>query len=756
MIKQKQALSARDSRAAKRGIAGAGRWRVPGLLCLGLALATLVLFLPSARHDFVNYDDRGYVTENYHVHEGLTWEGVRWAFTTYETGNWIPLTWLSHMTDCQLYGLRPAGHHLTNLLLHTANVLLLFLVLTRMTGARWRSAFVAALFAWHPLHVESVAWVSERKDVLSTFFFLLALAAYARYAEGRKKAAADGMPPAAGRQLPASYFCALSCFVLGLMSKPMVVTLPFVLLLLDYWPLQRLPLIRPNLQRANLLRLLAEKVPFFLLVIPASIVTLASQKSVGAVASLSSLPVGARLANALVAYARYLGKMLWPVDLAVLYPHPLHWPAGQVIAAGALLLGLTLWVARSIRSRPYLLIGWLWFLGTLVPVIGLVQAGAQAIADRYTYIPLIGPFIALTWWVADSLRLGPNPRRVLGGMGGVGVLAVLGGITHQQLSHWRDSEALFGHTLKVTRNNPIACNNRGFYLAEQGRLAEAIADFEAALRIDPNNADAHSNLGSALGRQGRVSEAATHYLAALQTNPDHAGALYNLGKACENAGQMKDAVDCYTRAIHSQPEYADAHNSLGVVLATEGKFQEAERHLRLAVRSKPSFAEALNNLGNVLTAQNRSAEAVAFFSAALRLKPDYLHAHSNLGVALVRLGRIAEALEHYDAVLRLNPDDVSVLSSKAWILSTQKEARFRNGTEAVRLAARAVTLTREQDAGALDALAAAHAEAGNFAEAVSLAQRAEQCAADAGQKELAAEIQQRRQLYQSGRGFREP
>jgi tetratricopeptide (TPR) repeat protein len=707
---------------------GGGSWRdkmsSPGFLCLLLALATLALFLPVTWHDFVNYDDPGYVTENYHVEEGLTWEGVHWAFTSRETGNWIPLTWLSHMSDCRLFGLKPAGHHLTNLLFHIANAFLLFLILRRMTGAVWRSAFVAALFAWHPLRVESVAWVSERKDVLSAFFWMLAVGAYVRYAQGNSEIAPQetgvrghaseyrSMQHATRHTPPSSVFYLLSLlfFALGLMSKPMVVTLPFVLLLLDYWPLQRFQPSTLLSQASTFLRLAAEKVPFFLLVIPASIVTFAFQKSSGAVSSLSNLPVTARLANAVISYPRYLGKMIWPADLAVLYPHPIHWPAGLVALAAVLLLGLTFGAVRLIRSRPYLLAGWLWFLGTLVPVIGLVQAGSQAIADRYTYLPSIGLFIALTWWVSDLWCNWHYSRLVLGAAA-ASVLVALAGVTHYQLPRWQDSETLFGYAIEVTDKNTTAFNNRGFYLAGKGRLGEAILDFESALQINPENADAHSNLGSALGKQGKLPEAVAHYQAALRLKPDHAGAHYNLGKACENAGQMKEAMAHYMLAIRSKPEYADAHNNLGIALATEGKLQEAELHLKQAVRFKPNFVEALNNLGNVLTAQGRNAEAVVQFSAALRLQPDYLNAHSNLALALARMGKTAEAVDEYDAVLRLNPNDVDALCSKAWVLSAQANPEFRNGHEAVRLATRAVTLTQERDAGALDALAAAHAGA---------------------------------------------
>ena len=392
----------------------------------------------------------------------------------------------------------------------------------------------------------------------------------------------------------------------------------------------------------------------FLLSFLASILAFVVQKSVGAVSSLNKLPVDARIANAVVSYPRYLANLIWPADLAVLYPYPSQWPTGQVAMAGVLLAGLTIWTVRLVRSRPYLLTGWLWFLGTLVPVIGLVQVGSQSIADRYTYIPSIGLFIALTWYVAELWRIGNYSPLVLG-LAAAAVLTALAGTTHCQLAHWKDSETLFGYAIRVTDRNTTAYNNRGFYLAGKGRVGEAISDFEAALQINPENADAHNNLGSALAGMGRLPEAVTHYQAALRLRPNHAGAHYNLGKAYESAGQMKEAMAQDALAIRARPEYADAHNNLGVALAAEGQLQEAELHLKQAVRFKPDFAEAHNNLGNILTAQGRNAEAVIEFRAALRLKPDYLNAHSNLGLALAQMGKIAEALDQYNAALRSIP-----------------------------------------------------------------------------------------------------
>ena len=546
--------------------------RRPGLLCLLLAVTTLAVFLPIGRHGYVNYDDSDYVTANQHVKGGLSWDNVVWAFKSGHASNWHPLTWMSHMLDIQLFGDSPGAQHMVSVGFHIANTLLLFLLLRSMTGAVWRSAMVAGLFALHPLHVESVAWVSERKDVLSAFFFLLTLWAYARYADTRRCSARGSKvqspksqsrrsqgsavsdqklaakPPPIDRTMAdhvsrftfhaSLYLLALLFFALGLMSKPMLVTLPFVLLLLDYWPLGQIQWSTPALEQ-RFWRLLLEKTPFFLLAAASSVVTFIVQRKGGAVST--SLSLGARVANALVAYVRYIGKMLWPTDLSILYPHPGHWPAWQVIASAVLLLGIFAAVIWLVRRSPYLVIGWLWFVGTLVPVIGLVQVGIQSMADRYTYLPLIGLFIMLVWGVAELIP--DRPWRVDAlAAGGITVLVVCSLLTVRQVQIWRDSETLFQQAVRVTKDNYLAYNNLGYYLSGLGRTAEAIENYRMSLKINPAYEDALNNLGYALAGQKKYLEAIPLYEAALRIKPKHTEVHNNLGNALSETGRIDEAI----------------------------------------------------------------------------------------------------------------------------------------------------------------------------------------------------------------------
>ena len=543
--------------------------RTPLLLAL-LVLVTGFIFWPVSGFKFVSYDDPEYVTENPMVQRGLTVETLRWAFVTTHAGNWHPLTWLSHALDCQLYGSSPGGHHLTNLLLHAANTLLLFLVLLRMTGAPWRSATAAAVFAWHPLHIESVAWVSERKDVLSTLFFLLTIWAYARYvtvqslkAKLQSQASAAGNTQHATRNTPPAsifYLLALCFFAFGLMSKPMLVTLPFVLLLLDYWPLQRfsLPILQPSNPQTlchsttPLLRLVWEKLPFLALAVLASVVTYTVQKGGGAVVPLEALSCAVRGANGLVSYARYLKKMIWPVGLSPFYPYVFSWPAWQLALAGLLLIGVSLLAVSMAKRRPYLLVGWLWYLGTLVPVLGLVQAGSQSIADRYTYIPLIGIFVALVWG-AESILKSNTSARVIWGTTAALILALSAVSTRQQLWNWQDTETLFRHALHVDPNNEVACNNLGEEMSLQGRQEEALVLFKKATAFRPRYADLYANLGWIYFHQGKRQEAFDNYQAALNINPNHVTAHIRMGRLLVSVGAIDEAISHYRTAIRLNP-----------------------------------------------------------------------------------------------------------------------------------------------------------------------------------------------------------
>jgi len=479
------------------------------LICLLLALITLALYWPATHFDFINYDDPDYIIYNPPIQHGITGAALVWAFTTSHASNWHPLTWVSHTVDCALYGLNPGGHHLTNLLFHTANVVLLFLVLCQWTGAPWRSALVAALFAWHPLHVESVAWVSERKDVLSAFFWLLTLAAYGRYAKGRK----------------VYYFLALFFFALGLLSKPMVVTLPFVLLLLDFWPLKRTA--APGL--------FLEKIPFFALAALECVATLWAQREANSVVSFGILPFSARLANALVSCVLYLWKMLWPVDLALPYPYSRVWTFWPAAGAGCLLLLISAGAILRARRQPYLIVGWLWFLGTLTPVIGLAQVGIQPMADRYSYVPLIGVFIMAAWAIPGAWTRWPRPGLVLGAVA-AGALGFLLAGAETQLQYWRNSVALFSHTVAVTRNNILAEYNLAEALARQGDEAEAVVHYQRVLAIAPNRVEAHYNsqtqahynLGLIFRARQQWAEAEAQFRACLRADPNLARARHNL------------------------------------------------------------------------------------------------------------------------------------------------------------------------------------------------------------------------------------
>ena len=609
------------------------------LICLILVLTAVTVFWQVRNHEFINLDDSKYVTENRHVQNGLTLNSMIWAFTTTQVANWHPLTWLSHMLDCQLYGLNPKGHHLTNVFLHLLNTLLLFFILQRMTGALWRSGLVAALFALHPLHVESVAWVAERKDVLSTLFWLLTMWGYIWYVE---------------RPRLTRYLLTLFAFTLGLLMKPMLVTMPCVLLLLDYWPLKRFQLSQPGgdtrtttgtfeEQGAPFLRLLLEKTPFFALAAASSIVTFLVQKSGGAVSALDVYPVKIRIANGLVSYVSYIGKMVWPRGLAVFYPHTgTSLPVSHAVGAGLLLACISIAVIRAARRHPYLAVGWLWYLGTLVPVIGLVQVGAQAMADRYTYVPLIGLFVMIAWSIPDFLA-GNHYRKIVLSMAVGTVLLALTVCSWLQVQHWKNNLTLFKHALRVTAKNYVAHDSLGSALAQQGKVEEAIDHYYEALKIRPNLVNLHNNLGVALLEQRRVKEAMSHYVVALRLNSDYAETYNNFGVAWFTVGEFDKAIAQYREALRLDPAYGKAHNNMGNALVEQGRFEEAILHYSKAFETKVSYPEAHNNLGVALAQQGKLHEAIGQFKEALRLKPDYTQARANLDLALSMVGKATKS-----------------------------------------------------------------------------------------------------------------
>jgi tetratricopeptide (TPR) repeat protein len=555
--------------------------------CVFLVATTLAVYGQVRNYDFVNYDDAVYVTANPHVQAGLTPAGLAWAFTSGAGANWLPLTWISHMLDCQLFGLRAGMHHLVNVLFHALSVLLLFLLLRQTTAARWRSAFVAFLFALHPLHVESVAWIAERKDVLSGFFWFLALWLYAIYVKR----------PRAGAYLPV-----LLAFCLGLLAKPMIVTLPFALLLFDVWPLRRLPVAGFSARR--LAFLLWEKAPFFALSIGASVATFVVQQRGGAVSPIDLVPLSVRFGNALVAYVTYAAQMFWPARLAVFYPLA-EVPAWRAAAAGLALLVVSVLTLRSIRTRPYLAAGWFWYLGTLVPVIGLVQVGFQAHADRYTYIPLLGIFIILAWGLADLAERWPRAKGALAGLSAAGCAACLV-LTWFQVQYWRDSIPLFQHAVDVTANNYWAYNSLGSVLTTEGRAGESVPLLTRAVEIKPDFADAHYNLGRALTDVDRVEEGAAQFAEAVRLQPDDAEAHYNLGTALAAMGRFAEAVDALGAAARLKPGNPMAHLNLGSALAESGRLDEAIAQFSEALRIQPDLEEARANLDFARALQRES------------------------------------------------------------------------------------------------------------------------------------------------------
>jgi Tfp pilus assembly protein PilF len=709
--------------------APAASWKQPWqvwVVCSVLAALILVVFAQTLTHQFVCFDDNSYVYRNLVVARGLTARGFVWAFS-FHSSNWHPLTWLSHELDCQLYGLNPAGHHLTNLLLHTATATALFLVLRRATGALWRSAFVAAVFAIHPLHVESVAWVAERKDVLSGLFFVLTIAAYIRYTRG-----ANNLKFQISK-LTGSYWLVVLLFALGLMSKPMLVTLPLVLLLLDYWPLNRwqvregrapaspiknealgvpplggqgptesvagpYAVVGRGSRRARLpWPLFLEKLPLLALSAASCLLTILAQRREIAWETPVSMPD--RLANALASCAVYLGQMIWPANLAALYPFPYNGiPVWETAVAGTLLAGISVLVWKRRQARPWLLVGWLWYLIMLLPVLGFIHVGRQAHADRYTYLPQIGIYIALTWLVTDfflsspnrNRNLNPNPNLnpslppSLAASLATAVIAVLTICAAHQATFWHDSDALFFHAVACTKDNDAAHVFLAYICMCDGNPETAVLHFQEALKIRPGNVDALFNYGLALYQEGKLDEAAAQYRKALQVRPDR--------------------------------------------------------------------GDARCNLGNVLARQGKTDEAIAQYEQALQMDPNLWTVHLNLGNALLKKDKPLQALAHYQKAFQLEPDSPSVQERLAWMLATSVQPSQRDGPKALALARQANDSADATDPVFLHTLAAALAETGQFSNAVETAQQALTLATRSN-PDLVPEIQSELKLFQAGKPF---
>jgi protein O-mannosyl-transferase len=652
----------------------ANRYRV-ALVCAGLAVATMALYWPVTHHDFFNVDDPRFITQNPHVQGGLTWPGVVWAFHTLDTENWQPLTWLSHMLDCQLFGLNAGGHHLTSLLLHLANTLLLFLWLKGLTKAVWRSAIVAAFFALHPLHIESVAWACERKDVLSTFFWMLGLMAYTHYAQSvaqdEWRATSDATATSPDTPYPSLfYFAALFFFACGLMSKPMVVTLPCVLLLLDFWPLRRISNLKFEISN---LRLIVEKIPFFALATAICYATVVAQKAGGALSSLGGMPLSVRVANSLANYAIYLGKTFWPTHLTYFYPYN---PAPLVLVVGAVLVlaALTAWFALRVRREPYLVIGWLWFLGTSVPTIGLIHVGIQSRADRYMYIPSIGLFLMVVWGWHDLIARWPERRQLLAAFGGA-ALAGCAAATSIQIGYWQNSLTLSQHAIEVTCNNFVAYDSLGRALHDAGHDDQAFLNYAEAVRIAPEFPQSQFNLAVSLRSQGRLIEAAEHFATAARLVPESCETRNALGETWLLLNQPDAAAAEFSKAAQLKPDSADAHRNLGFALARQGNLTNAVPQFAEAVRLNPTNADAHFNLGLALLEAHQPAAAAAQFAEDLRLTPNGTKPHYRLAQALQQQGNFAEAVAHYRIALGLTPDFPEAKSALDQIFSAHPELK---------------------------------------------------------------------------------
>ncbi len=709
--------------------------RVVGAICVALAAIVWLGFGQTIRHQFINYDDDMYVYQNSGVLRGLTLKGIAWSFTFAAIGHWHPVTWWSHMLDCQLFGLRAGGHHLTNVTLHAAAVILLFLALREMTGSIWRSGFVAALFAVHPLRVESVAWIAERKDVLSGVFFMLTLVAYARYARGK--------PPVF------DYLLVVLLFALGLMSKGMLVTLPFVLLLLDYWPLGRFRGQRSEIRS----HLLMEKIPLFALSALSILATSLSPEKVGPAFRES---LWARLENTVVSYVIYLEQMFYPSRLTIPYFNP---PNGfsllEVGLCMALLIAISIGVFIVWKTHPYLAVGWLWYLGMMLPVIGIVQISYYARADRYTYLPHIGLYIMIIWGAADLFARWRWRRKILATAGAI-VIAGLVILTRAEASYWHDSEKLWNHALAIDPNNFVAHTNLGLALDEKGQPDAAIFEYGRALQIQPAYAEAHNNLGNALSRVGRLNEAIAEYHTALDLVPDLPQVRSNLGTVLAQNGQVTEAISQFQKAIEINPGMAGAHLNLGYALLQSGQPNQAIPHLVNALQIKPDLWEANKLLADIFVQRGRLDEAITHYRKVLERRPNDADAHLSLANILSKTRQWGEAITHYRDAARLKSDDTVSRTKLAWLLATAADEKLRDGADAVATARQSCGLTNDPDAEQLDTLAAAYAELRDFQTALETASRALGKARAMDDISLTRQIEQRLELYRRHEPYHQP
>jgi protein O-mannosyl-transferase len=686
-----------------------GRQRL--IVYLALIIVTCAVFWQMNQFDFINFDDNAYVTKNSHIQSGITPDGIGWAFGTKYYGLWNPLTWLSLMFDYQLHGLNAGGYHLTNLIFHVLSTLLLFWLFVRMTGAIWKSAFVAALFALHPLHVESVAWIAERKDVLSAFFWMLTLCLYVYYTE---------------KPVIRRYWLVLFCFACALMSKPMVVTLPVVMILLDYWPLDRLQsrkivttmpevipvftnkgkkknksekealkknispthekkLSEPKIAGIIPLWQLKEKLPFFILSAVTVFITLYAPNK----PSVKHFPLSSRLANAPVAFVTYLEKTFWPHDMAIFYPFSDQIALWKVLGASLLILVISIGVTVMLKRLPYLFTGWLWYVITIAPVIGIIQISASApyaMADRYHYLPSIGIGIMLAWGMPLLFQRSDILKKILF-PAGIAVLAILSILTWKQCGYWKDSFELFGHALQVTKADDLTHHGFGRSLLMKGKIDEAIAHFNEAIRLKPDNILPYFNRGAAYAKSGRHQEAIEDYTEVIRLKPDYADAYNNRGLSFDELGWHQRAIEDYTEAIRLKPDHVNAYNNRGIAFGELGQYQRAIEDYTEAIRLKPDDADTYNYRGITYGKLDRHQMAIADYTEAIRLKPDHNEALSNRGVAYVNLNQYQRAIEDYNEAIRLKPDDADAYNNRGttYLLQGKKKLACSDAKKACQL-----------------------------------------------------------------------
>jgi tetratricopeptide (TPR) repeat protein len=720
-----------------------------GIICAVLVLLVLATFEPVRHNGFVDYDDNAYIVSNPHIQSGITYTSLVWALTSGYAANWHPLTWLSHLLDIEMFGLNPVWHHTHNIVLHTASVLLLFLVLRNMTGSLWRSAFVAAVFGVHPLRVESVAWAAERKDVLYVFLWMLTLLAYFYYTRH------DNL---------LRYMAVVVCLCLGLMAKPMMVTLPIVCLLLDVWPLSRIrsgllttgypeqagqtqdSLCRP----VSLSQSIIEKIPLFMLILISCVITCRVQREWGAMDAIQTT-WSQRLANIPVSYIKYLWKMAWPVNLAVLYPFPKDIrPVWQWGGASLLLLGWSAFTVYAIRKRPYLFVGWFWYVVTLIPVIGLVQVGNQAMADRYSYLPSIGILIMLAWG-AEELTATLHYRKVIFAiLGGASIIAMIAAARVQD-TYWKDGMTLNKHTLAVTENNYIIYNNMAVLFLEANKFDEASECLQKALAIRPDYYVTDTNMADLMKKQKQYDKALAYIDKAVEEQPGTWMVHFTRGEILEAMGQSDAALQCYNKAVELNGDKFPPFYNAGALLARYGMFKEAVPYFQEAIRCNPNWVNAYRDLGLTMQCLGQMEDAISNYQKALKIDPDNPVVHCQLGYCFGKQGKIQDAISCYRQALQLKPDFLPGLNQLALVLATSSDRGVRNPPEAVQLAKKACEITSFKDYRMLDVLSTAYAGANQFPEAIDILRQAIPLAQASKDTDSVGQLTEKLKMYQNGR-----